>query len=529
MDAMTDHAVLATLKRFEKTQERTIRNQGHGTYAGALGITEVYLQQLSTFVEKTLLERTRETERTAGLRRVLRQLDPDVIALCCLQISLHSIAVGDQIRDTCMSLGNAIAGECWAKKLLTHNGKLAAKIERAVKLKHGSVKYRKQAAKSIAAEAGFRMRHWSRELVFVAGNELLGWVLTCLPEVFTLEEGPYETQYLTITPSANEIALRAVDRASVARPVFMPSTVPPRPWTRFNVGGYADDARRTRADVLLRTSEKGTIAETQAAIADGSMQPFLDAVNAVQAVPWKINQRVLGVIRGCIERGIEVGKSLPRPTDVAMPPHEKQWDAMDEGEQRLWKYRAGQVKHKNRVLKSERLLVTEDMQTAEQLAQFERFYTPVNCDWRGRVYPMSHFNFQRDDRVRALFLFADGAPCGTQGLYWLQVHLANCGDFGKISKRPLVERVAWVDQNYRAHQSADVDATEGPVVDEGRQALPLPGCVLRAGGCCRTRPGVCHAPACFLRWELQWPPASLCDDQGSRGDRSQPSAERAAA
>jgi DNA-directed RNA polymerase len=213
------------------------------------------------------------------------------------------------------------------------------------------------------------------------------------------------------------------------------------------VGGYADDARRTRADVLLRTSEKGTIAETQAAIADGSMQPFLDAVNAVQAVPWKINQRVLGVIRGCIERGIEVGKSLPRPTDVAMPPHEKQWDAMDEGEQRLWKYRAGQVKHKNRVLKSERLLVTEDMQTAEQLAQFERFYTPVNCDWRGRVYPMSHFNFQRDDRVRALFLFADGAPIGTEGLYWLKVHLANCGDFDKISKRPLEERVAWVDQN----------------------------------------------------------------------------------
>jgi DNA-directed RNA polymerase, mitochondrial len=32
-------------------------------------------------------------------------------------------------------------------------------------------------------------------------------------------------------------------------------------------------------------------------------------------------------------------------------------------------------------------------------------------------------------------------------LYWLKVHCANCGDFGKISKRPFEERVQWVDEN----------------------------------------------------------------------------------
>jgi DNA-directed RNA polymerase, mitochondrial len=60
-------------------------------------------------------------------------------------------------------------------------------------------------------------------------------------------------------------------------------------------------------------------------------------------------------------------------------------------------------------------------------------------------------HFQRDDAVRALFLFADGEPVGADGQRWLKVHTANCGDGcgdgSKISKRPFDERVAWVDEN----------------------------------------------------------------------------------
>ena len=71
----------------------------------------------------------------------------------------------------------------------------------------------------------------------------------------------------------------------------------------------------------------------------------------------------------------------------------------------------------------------------------------MNMDWRGRVYSTTHFNFQRDDRVRALFLFADGEPIGEEGLYWLKVHVANCGEFDGIHKRSFSERVKWVEQN----------------------------------------------------------------------------------
>jgi DNA-directed RNA polymerase len=453
MNALADYAVEKTAERFARREHRAMKNAGFGAQAGALGITERYLSQLSTHINQALLERTGASKRTDGLFRVLRQLDPDLISLCTLQTALHSVCCKDEARDTCLGIGNAIAGECWAAKLLQHNGKLAAKIERAVRRKHGRVDQRRTAAKAHAKapeyggeQAGFRVRHWSKEQLLLAGEVLLGWLLSALPEVFEMEEGQNDIRFLVITDGANDIALAAVDHCIANNPVFMPTTVRPVPWRDFSHGGYANDGRRARADVLLRTTEKATVAAVNAAARDGSLQPFLDAVNAVQDVPWKINQRVLGVLRGCIERGIAVGKSLPQPTDIPKPERGPEVDE-DEGAGRLWRYKFAQVKQKNRVLKADRLAVTEDVKTAERLAEHERFWTPVSCDWRGRVYPLSHFNFQRDDRVRALFQFADGAPIGTEGLYWLKVHLANCGDFDKISKRPFEERVAWVNSN----------------------------------------------------------------------------------
>ena len=85
-----------------------------------------------------------------------------------------------------------------------------------------------------------------------------------------------------------------------------------------------------------------------------------------------------------------------------------------------------------------------DLETADLMAEAGRFWTPLNCDWRGRVYSIPHFNFQRDDRVRALFLFADGMPIGEEGLKWLKVHVANCMGHDKIS---IEERLQWTNDN----------------------------------------------------------------------------------
>ena len=92
--------------------------------------------------------------------------------------------------------------------------------------------------------------------------------------------------------------------------------------------------------------------------------------------------------------------------------------------------------------------------TAEALAG-EPFPIPLNIDFRGRVYPIPHFNFTRDDRVRGLFLFAKSKPIGEHGLRWLKIRVAGRADgitwsdhqTPRLSELKPEERVAWTDAN----------------------------------------------------------------------------------
>src|SRR5262249_34516566 len=145
------------------------------------------------------------------------------------------------------------------------------------------------------------------------------------------------------------------------------------------------------------------------------------------------------------------------------------------------------------------LLVAEDVAIAGRFNQYEKFYIPMNCDFRGRVYGVPHFNFQREDHVRSLFQFANGLPITNEGIEWLAIHVANCGDFDKVSKRPWNERLAWA----KAKDDKIVAVARDPLgtVDWWRNAdAPfsfVAGCIELAAGW-QAGPGfVTHLPICF--------------------------------
>src|SRR5262249_16256091 len=102
---------------------------------------------------------------------------------------------------------------------------------------------------------------------------------------------------------------------------------------------------------------------------------------------------------------------------------------------------------------SQRTVFISDMTTAKALACAPRFWVPLNMDFRGRIYGIPHFNFAREDRVRALFLFADGEPIGEEGLKWLKAHVAARADGNgwspveKPSKLTRDQKIAWTDAN----------------------------------------------------------------------------------
>lgn len=434
-----------TLERFEKQNARAVRDQGGwGASAQGMEITRTYIGELAAHITLKFSETTHGLAKDRQLLLVLKNLEPEVVALCALQTSIHSIARGQTYLQTCLSLGSAIAGECWAAGLLQHDGTLAGRIEKAVRRRHGNLKYRRQAARSIATRAGFQTKTWEKEDVLHAGHWMYARLLEALPEVFTLVEDRAGNQRPTLSDHAHDMADEAIAQTIIRNPVFLPMVRPPLPWTGWAHGGYDDERARVR-DTLLRARSKETTAAVKSAIRSGQMQPFLDALNGLHNVAWTINKPILDLVRWAYENRVAV-KGLPSLDPLAEPPKPCAWEDMDEPARRLWKSRAGKVEEGNRGLVSERVLMSEDLRTADLMAQHDRFWTPMNADWRGRVYALPHFNFQRDDRVRGMFLFADGAPVGDEGLYWLKVHVANCGDFGKVSKRPYDERVQWTDK-----------------------------------------------------------------------------------
>lgn len=90
--------------------------------------------------------------------------------------------------------------------------------------------------------------------------------------------------------------------------------------------------------------------------------------------------------------------------------------------------------------------VAADVRDAKWIAD-RPFWLSYNCDFRGRANATQHLNFAREDHVRSLFKFAKGMRLDGRGIYWLEIHCANCE--GSTAKEPRSERIKWVAENRR--------------------------------------------------------------------------------
>lgn len=472
--------------RFYRQSERAAKQFGYGATNAALNVAQGSYERLSAALE-THLDKPFIAERPgpegwdAKAHRLLAVIPPDQIALVALNCALRGVVDEDDYTTICEKTGEYLKHELFSVELSLHDeGKkkkdqIKEKIERWVKQRHGGLKQRLQAARSIAKKEGFsQSAQWSPAQRIAVGHFVIDILLQALPDLF---EAPMEGDMRTfrVTEDANKAAEEALQQHIRRYPVFLPSEEPPVPWEDFKGGGPVDPAARKLA-TLVRTRHKETVAAVKRAIADGSMQPALDAVNAVQATPWTINTAILNVMRECRRRGIEV-EGLPPLTDLPLPPPVEDYDSLSDEEKKLVRVERAAIKTANRGFKVDRLRFEEDMETADALARFEQFYIPHNLDWRGREYPLCTFNFQRGDYVRALFLFKDAEPIGEEGMEWLKVHLANCGDFKvpgangkfvKVSKTTFDERIKWTNDNLERIKDCAVQDWEcgGPLTPE---------------------------------------------------------------
>lgn len=186
----------------------------------------------------------------------------------------------------------------------------------------------------------------------------------------------------------------------------------------------------------------------------------LRAINAVQAVPWRINGWILDIQRECWVSGSYLG-GLPQAEDHKLPERlsDEEWEAMGPKERSEHKYQIMKIHDENASLVGHREAFIRRLEMSESLRDHESIWFPHFFDFRTRMYPIPQdLHPQTDDLTKALLMFARGKRLGEEGLYWLAVKLAGCA--GK-DKMQFDDRVAWVKEHHDLIVDSGLDPLDG--------------------------------------------------------------------
>ena len=204
-------------------------------------------------------------------------------------------------------------------------------------------------------------------------------------------------------------------------PIYRPMVAKPRSVAE---GSYLDP-RLASTVQMVKTMNKEQKAMIAAAVKAGAK--FVEACDTIQSVPLKINPWILPVIEKAYHCGLAIGSVPTCKLPEGKTPDDRRLRSQ---------------------LKSQQAGFLTDLNEAKHYTQYEEVFLPATMDFRGRVYAKPHLNHQRADYVKAMWLFSEGEPLTYTGLEHLKIHIANTGDFDKMSKAPFADRVKWVDDNF---------------------------------------------------------------------------------
>lgn len=441
--------------RFNKQQESTRVNEGPYATVEATKVIRGCIPLVSSEITAWREERKVRKGKTHKALSILNRFDADTLAFIALNQVFTGVMSHHVLPKVMVHIGTVLEGEVIAQEIEAAQEKKRdfARIKAQVS-KQGSKRNRAKVLKKFQKEHVPEHVAWANDFKAKVGEPLVHCLLKALPTIFelaTLRSKLKRTEtFVRLTPEGTELLSNLREAIAWGQPIHRPMVVIPRRWEGLTTGCYYDE-KATRNVRLVRTFNADHRRLINQAARDGSLDHVLEAVNHIQETPWAINKPILDIIEHCWEKGIDI-PGLPVSSLAPLPPRmpQEQYEAMSDFEKKGFKINIGQLREKNRGIVAARAVMLRDLETAKELARYDRFYLPHNLDFRGRVYPVCHFSHQRADHVKAMFRFADGCPYGEFGAAWASVHLANCGDFGKVSKASFDERLQWVEDNEEA-------------------------------------------------------------------------------
>jgi DNA-dependent RNA polymerase len=244
-----------------------------------------------------------------------------------------------------------------------------------------SLRKKLQVEYAILRDLGIAIEPWPMDLVPLVGNFACDMLITALPGVIVEENG--------IARISREAA-EEIEVETKCLTANEPSATPPHPWFAFDgVDGNTFVAACRDVPAVREAIRKGI--------------PHVDAVNYLQATPFRVNEHVLHIV-----------KRRHLLKKVKTPAAES--------------------------------LLEANIDLADRFVG-QPFYVPLCVDFRGRLIAGSILNFTGPDHIRGLFQFAEGAPITERGIYWLKIACATAYDEDGLSKHIFARRYKWTEEN----------------------------------------------------------------------------------
>ena len=439
------------------------------------------LPKVSKEIKETLKEAKRSTGRVPDWVEELSTLDTDVMAyiglLCCFNASLKedsntvtvvTQAIGQHIEQELLKVELkaedkekhrrdvelAAAAGLERPKPQNTNKRLVEQVTKA----HNSREHRLKALRIITQKNGFSSLNFGtaktkdalakRKLRRV---KLAAPILSSVLKASGVFDREHEyvsrnnsKQVICLTEEAFAAMEANAERMAWMSPIFKPMLAPPQPWASFDTGCYHDADLASMVPLIKKASHSQREAVTHQ-LSHGELPRWVRALNALQATPLSINEQVLEAVQWCWDNKKQGLNKFPRHSLPERPRLPEDWQLMPK--EKVAAVKAEVRKHikLSMRVKGSAVVMEQDLQTARELIAYETegFYIPWQVDFRGRMYPVSNFSYHRDSHLKALFCYKRGYLVEGNNAYWLKVHLANCGDFSKISKQSLDARAQW--------------------------------------------------------------------------------------
>lgn len=254
--------------------------------------------------------------------------------------------------------------------------------------------------------------------------------------------------HVTLAPDVVALIEQISDFIVESTPYFLPCVEPPRDWVAIDDGGFHTKEMRRLSPWMVKT-----YSATRDDYRQAELRQEMACINALQAVRWRINKRMLEAISSIakvhdVDEIISQAES-PKPQKPIWLSKAMTKEMMDESQERefkKWKREVAEWHTGEKIRSNKGNRFYGAMRVARKFADYAAIHFVYFADFRGRKYVQTTgVSPQGSDLQKALLEFADGKPLHTkEAQEWFSIAGANRWGYDKAS---LSDRVKWVEEH----------------------------------------------------------------------------------